>query len=168
MTTARPWGCFLRWCVRKVIENQKTRAQNFDDETDMIDAFVACGGRMDKTGHVKRCVDQHWFFASEVWQGAKWVRERFSPSLLRGRSKTACPGSHPNDLEWPCLCSKPNQIKERMVREGTCKETSSSVVIVQEEKRASNAIMRNVASHPPASVAVIACVYIVTRYGVED
>lgn len=38
----------------KVIENQKTRAQNFDDETDMIDAFVACGGRMDKTGHVKR------------------------------------------------------------------------------------------------------------------
>ena len=39
---------------RKVIENQKTRAQNFDDETDMIDAFVACGGRMDKTGHVKR------------------------------------------------------------------------------------------------------------------
>lgn len=37
-----------------MIENQKTRAQNFDDETDMVDAFVACGGRMDKTGHVKR------------------------------------------------------------------------------------------------------------------
>lgn len=41
----------------QVIENQKTRAQNFDDETDMVDAFVACGGRMDKTGHVKRSVD---------------------------------------------------------------------------------------------------------------
>lgn len=40
--------------MHKVIENQKTRAQNFDDETDMVDAFVACGGRMDKTGHVKR------------------------------------------------------------------------------------------------------------------
>ncbi|CAN0324370.1 unnamed protein product, partial [Laminaria digitata] len=40
----------------KVIENQKTRAQNFDDETDMVDAFVACGGRTDKTGHVKRYV----------------------------------------------------------------------------------------------------------------
>ena len=40
----------------KVIENQKTRAQNFDDETDMVDAFVACGGRTDKTGHVKRSV----------------------------------------------------------------------------------------------------------------
>lgn len=43
----------------KVIENQKTRAQNFDDETDMIDAFVACGGRMDKTGHVKRYTEAH-------------------------------------------------------------------------------------------------------------
>ncbi|CAM9471331.1 unnamed protein product [Choristocarpus tenellus] len=38
----------------KVIENQKTRAEHFDDETDMVDAFVACGGRMDKSGHVKR------------------------------------------------------------------------------------------------------------------
>ena len=28
----------------KVIENQKERAENFDDENDMIDAFVACGG----------------------------------------------------------------------------------------------------------------------------
>jgi hypothetical protein len=27
-----------------VIENQKERAENFDDESDMIDAFVACGG----------------------------------------------------------------------------------------------------------------------------
>ena len=43
-----------------MIENQKTRAQNFDDETDMIDAFVACGGRMDKTGHVKRSVDLNY------------------------------------------------------------------------------------------------------------
>ncbi|CAM9262557.1 unnamed protein product [Ascophyllum nodosum] len=38
----------------KVIENQKTRSQHFDDETDMVDAFVACGGNLDKTGHVKR------------------------------------------------------------------------------------------------------------------
>mgnify|MGYP006090272619 FL=1 len=38
----------------KVIENQKERAENFDDENDMIDAFVACGGRPDKEGHVKR------------------------------------------------------------------------------------------------------------------
>ena len=35
----------------KVIENQKERAENFDDENDMIDAFVACGGRPDKEGH---------------------------------------------------------------------------------------------------------------------
>ncbi|GMI29952.1 hypothetical protein TeGR_g8677 [Tetraparma gracilis] len=38
----------------KVIENQKERAENFDDENDMIDAFVACGGKSDKDGHVKR------------------------------------------------------------------------------------------------------------------
>lgn len=30
------------------------RAENFDDESDMVDAFVACGGRHDKMGHVKR------------------------------------------------------------------------------------------------------------------
>jgi len=38
----------------KVIENQKERAENFDDESDMIDAFVACGGNVDKSGNVKR------------------------------------------------------------------------------------------------------------------
>ena len=38
----------------KVIENQKERAENFDDENDMIDAFVACGGKPNKEGHVKR------------------------------------------------------------------------------------------------------------------
>jgi len=38
----------------KVIENQKQRAENFDDESDMIDAYVACGGRVDRKGHVKR------------------------------------------------------------------------------------------------------------------
>merc|ERR1719240_2294441 len=37
----------------KVIENQKERAAQFDDETDFIDAFVACGGSADKEGHVK-------------------------------------------------------------------------------------------------------------------
>ena len=34
----------------KVIENQKERAENFDDESDMVDAFVACGGMADKPG----------------------------------------------------------------------------------------------------------------------
>ena len=34
----------------KVIENQKERAENFDDESDMVDAFVACGGMADKSG----------------------------------------------------------------------------------------------------------------------
>uniref|UniRef100_A0A7S4JWG6 EF-hand domain-containing protein n=1 Tax=Odontella aurita TaxID=265563 RepID=A0A7S4JWG6_9STRA len=38
----------------KVVEGQKQRAENVDDETDMIDAFVACGGQADKGGHVKR------------------------------------------------------------------------------------------------------------------
>jgi calmodulin len=36
----------------KVIENQKERAENFDNESDMIDAFVACGGLPDKSGCV--------------------------------------------------------------------------------------------------------------------
>jgi hypothetical protein len=30
------------------------RAEKFDDDTDMINAFVACGGVVDKSGHVKR------------------------------------------------------------------------------------------------------------------
>jgi Ca2+-binding EF-hand superfamily protein len=38
----------------KVVESQKKRAENLDDENDMIDAFVACGGQADKSGHVKR------------------------------------------------------------------------------------------------------------------
>jgi Ca2+-binding EF-hand superfamily protein len=38
----------------KVIEKQKERAANFDDESDMVDAFVACGGNPDKSGHVER------------------------------------------------------------------------------------------------------------------
>lgn len=37
-----------------VIEAQKLRAAQFDDESDFIDAFVACGGNADKTGHVER------------------------------------------------------------------------------------------------------------------
>merc|ERR550514_609429 len=37
-----------------VIENQKSRAECFDEENDMVDAFVACGGEPDKRGHVKR------------------------------------------------------------------------------------------------------------------
>lgn len=38
----------------KVVEAQKNRSENQDDENDMIDAFVACGGRSDKGGHVKK------------------------------------------------------------------------------------------------------------------
>lgn len=38
----------------KVVENQKKRAENVDDDNDMIDAFVACGGQADKSGHVRR------------------------------------------------------------------------------------------------------------------
>ena len=38
----------------KVVESQKKRAENFDDENDMIDAYVACGGQPDKSGHVRR------------------------------------------------------------------------------------------------------------------
>jgi len=38
----------------KVVESQKKRAENFDDENDMLDAFVACGGKPDKSGHVMR------------------------------------------------------------------------------------------------------------------
>ena len=38
----------------KVIEHQKERAESFDDESDMIDAFVACGGLPNKKGCVKR------------------------------------------------------------------------------------------------------------------
>eukprot|EP00624_Nannochloropsis_granulata_P003096 evm.model.NODE_2576_length_6747_cov_72.283234.1 len=38
----------------RVIEVQKMKALAFDDESDMVDAFVACGGRADKRGHVKR------------------------------------------------------------------------------------------------------------------
>jgi Ca2+-binding EF-hand superfamily protein len=38
----------------RVIEKQKEKAARFDDETDLIDAFVACGGNADKSGHVQR------------------------------------------------------------------------------------------------------------------
>lgn len=38
----------------KVVETQKKRAGSCDDENDMIDAYVACGGQPDKSGHVKR------------------------------------------------------------------------------------------------------------------
>ena len=38
----------------KVVESQQNRSENQDDENDMIDAFVACGGQPDKGGHVKK------------------------------------------------------------------------------------------------------------------
>ena len=36
----------------QVIETQKERAAQFDDESDLIDAYVACGGNADKSGCV--------------------------------------------------------------------------------------------------------------------
>jgi calmodulin len=47
-------GCIDFAEFLKVIENQKERAENCDDESDMIDAFVACGGQQDKSGNVRR------------------------------------------------------------------------------------------------------------------
>jgi calmodulin len=38
----------------KVVECQKERAENFDDEDEMVDAFVACGGNEDKSGTVQK------------------------------------------------------------------------------------------------------------------
>lgn len=38
----------------KVIELRKERTENFDDESDMIDAFIACGGNPDKSGNVRK------------------------------------------------------------------------------------------------------------------
>lgn len=43
------FGEFLR-----IIEIRKERAENFDDESDLIDAYVACGGNPDKSGNVRR------------------------------------------------------------------------------------------------------------------
>ncbi|EQC41667.1 hypothetical protein SDRG_01625 [Saprolegnia diclina VS20] len=40
----------------QVIEQQKLRALEYDDESDFVDAFVACGGGPDKQGHVERRV----------------------------------------------------------------------------------------------------------------
>ena len=38
----------------RVVESQKVRANSYDDENDLVDAFVACGGNADKTGFVAR------------------------------------------------------------------------------------------------------------------
>ena len=38
--------------LEQVIETQKERAAQFDDESDLIDAYVACGGNADKSGCV--------------------------------------------------------------------------------------------------------------------
>ena len=46
----------------KVVESQKNRAENLDDENDMVDAFVACGGQADKSGHVKSKYYYCWIF----------------------------------------------------------------------------------------------------------
>lgn len=40
----------------QVIAKQKKRAAEYDDESDFVDAFVACGGKPDKSGHVERSV----------------------------------------------------------------------------------------------------------------
>ena len=38
----------------KIVEFQKMRAEQMNDENDLIDAFTACGGNPDKSGCVKR------------------------------------------------------------------------------------------------------------------
>lgn len=38
----------------KVVEKQKARLASYDSESDILDAFVACGGSPDKSGHVNR------------------------------------------------------------------------------------------------------------------
>ncbi|KAJ0405983.1 hypothetical protein ATCC90586_000799 [Pythium insidiosum] len=38
----------------QVIDNQKDRAALYEDDSDMIDAFVACGGKPDKSGFVRK------------------------------------------------------------------------------------------------------------------
>ena len=38
----------------RVVETQKKRAENLDDENDMVDAYIACGGNADKSGCVRR------------------------------------------------------------------------------------------------------------------
>jgi calmodulin len=38
----------------RVIENQKERSAKFDDDSDMVDAYIACGGGADKGGHVSK------------------------------------------------------------------------------------------------------------------
>ncbi len=45
MSGSIDFGEFIR-----VIEKQKERASKFSDESDMIDAYVACGGNEDKSG----------------------------------------------------------------------------------------------------------------------
>ena len=51
MSGAINFGDFL-----KVVEDQKTIADKLSSDNDMIDAFVACGGNADRTGHVMRNV----------------------------------------------------------------------------------------------------------------
>jgi hypothetical protein len=45
-------GSFVVVVCAQVIETQKERAAQFDDESDLIDAYVACGGNADKSGCV--------------------------------------------------------------------------------------------------------------------
>ena len=77
-------------CVRffhvKVIENQKTRSQHFDDETDMVDAFVACGGNLDKTGHVKR-YEPYYTYISLVLRLEQLIRKQVEYKKSRLNSK---------------------------------------------------------------------------------
>jgi Ca2+-binding EF-hand superfamily protein len=49
MTGEIDFGQFL-----SIIEMRKERAENDGGETDMIDAFIACGGNADKSGNVRR------------------------------------------------------------------------------------------------------------------
>lgn len=46
-------GAIAFYDLLRVVEVQQARAEGFDDEGDMVDAFVACGGGAE-TGHVRR------------------------------------------------------------------------------------------------------------------
>lgn len=62
----------------KVIEQQKDRAQAYDEEDDMIDAFVACGGNRDKTGHVERSTLVS-FLRTRQWTLPELTSSTFTP-----------------------------------------------------------------------------------------
>lgn len=73
----------------RIVEAQQVRAEGFDDEGDMVDAFVACGGRADKTGHVRRetLVKVRKYGAHSV-QWSRFPNHAVGPNPCRRSSST--------------------------------------------------------------------------------